>query len=71
MLVMVEKGIIDGVCLAICQYIKANNKYINDYDKNKGSSYLKHWGINNLYRPAMSPNFLPHGFKWVKTNKSV
>ena len=31
---MVEKGIRGGICNAICQYAKANNKYMKDYDKN-------------------------------------
>ena len=37
MLLMIEKG---GVCHAICQYIKVNDKYMKDYDKNKESYYL-------------------------------
>ena len=48
MLLMVEKGISGGICHAIHQYAKANNKYVKDYDKNKESSYLKHWDVNNL-----------------------
>ena len=38
---MVEKGIRDGTCQAIHQYVKPNNKIMKDYDKNKESSYLK------------------------------
>ena len=37
---MVEKGIGGGVCHAIHQYAKANDKYMKDYDKNKESSCL-------------------------------
>ena len=40
MLLMIEKGIKGGICKAIHQYAKANNKYMKDYDKNKESSYL-------------------------------
>ena len=40
-LLMIEKG--------IRGYVKANNKYIKNYDKNKESSYLKHWDVNNWY----------------------
>ena len=41
MLLMVEKGIRGGICHAIHQYAKSNNKYMKDYYKNKESSYLK------------------------------
>ena len=35
MLLMVEKGIREGICHAIHRYAKANYKYMKDYDKNK------------------------------------
>ena len=37
MLLMVEKGIRGGICFAIGRYVKANKKYVKDYDKNKES----------------------------------
>ena len=46
---MVKKGIWGGICHVIHWYAKANNKYLKDYDKNKESSYLKCWDVNNLY----------------------
>ena len=46
---MVEKGIGGGICHTTHQYIKAANKYMKDYNKNKESSYLKYWNVNNLY----------------------
>ena len=63
---MVEKRIRWGICLAIYQYVKANNKYIKDYDKNKESSYLKYWDVNNLYGWAMSQKFPVNKFEWIK-----
>ena len=33
MLLMVEKGIRGGFCQAMHRYAKANNEYINNYDK--------------------------------------
>ena len=54
MLLMVEKGISEGICHFIYRYAKANNKYKKDYDKNKELSYFLYWDINNLYGWAMS-----------------
>ena len=52
-LLMVGNGARRGICHPIFQYTKANNKYIKDYDKNKESSYLQYWDVNNLYGWAM------------------
>ena len=38
MLMIVERGMRDGISHAIHRYAKANNKYIKNYDKNKESS---------------------------------
>ena len=66
MLLMVENGVKDRICHAIYQYVKANKKYMKDYDKNKKSSYLKYWDVNNLYGRTVSQN-LPEGvFNWVE-----
>ena len=46
---MVEKGIRRRIYNTIHRYAKAKNKYMKDYDKNKESSYLKYWDVNNLY----------------------
>ena len=45
---MVKKGIRGGIHNAIHQYVKAKNKYMNDYDKNKESSYLIHQDVNRM-----------------------
>ena len=47
-------------------YAKANNKFMKDDDKNKESSYFKHWDVNNLYGWAMSQKLSINGFKWVE-----
>ena len=46
--------------------MKANNKYIKDYDKNNESSYFQYWHVNNLYGSAMFQKLLLGSFKWVE-----
>ena len=66
MLLMVEKGIRGGICHSIYRYAKANNKYMKDYDKNKESSYLQYWDVNNLYGWAMSQKLPVNKFEWIE-----
>ena len=63
MLLMVERGITGGICNSIHQYARANNKYMKDYDKNKLSSYLNYWDVNNLYGRAMSQKLPVNNFE--------
>ena len=49
MLLMVEEGIRRGICQATHSYAKANNKYMNNYDKNIESSYIEFLDAKNLY----------------------
>ena len=49
MLLMVEKGIRDGICQSIQRYAKANNKYMKSYNKDEKSSYIQYLDANNLY----------------------
>ena len=63
---MVEKGIRGGLCRSIYRYAKANNKYMNDSDKNKESSYNQYWDVNNLYRWPMLQKLPVNNFEWIK-----
>ena len=63
MLLMIENGIRGGICHAIQRYAKANNKYMNDYKKNKGYFYIQYLDTNNLYGMAMSEKLPIKGFK--------
>ena len=63
---MVEKEIRGRICHAIHNYSEANNKYMKDFDKNKESSCLKYWDVNNLYGWAMSQKLLVNNFEWTE-----
>ena len=65
MLLMVEEGIIGGICHAIQRYAKANNKYMKDYDRKKKSSYIQYLDANNLYGKAMTEKLPVRRFKWL------
>ena len=53
MLNMFEKGIRGGMCQASYRYVKANSKYMKNYDKNKEPSFLIYDDANNLYGRSM------------------
>ena len=48
MLLMIEKALRGGICQATHRYAKANNKYMNNYDKKFDSSYIEYLDANNL-----------------------
>lgn len=65
MLLMIESGIRGGITQSITRRVKANNKYLADYNPNEESIFLGYFDANNLYGWAMSKP-LPYGeFKWV------
>ena len=65
MVLMVEEGIRGGICHAIQGYVKANNKYMKDYDRKKKSSYIPYLDANNLYGKAMTEKLPVKGFRWM------
>ena len=62
----IEKGIRGGISYIAKRYAKANNKYMNDYDPEKPSTFTIYLDKNNLYGSAMS-EYPPYGeFRWLK-----
>ena len=49
MLMMVEKGIRGEIVHEVHKYAKANNKYMNNYDKNIESLYFMYLDASSLY----------------------
>ena len=39
---------------------------MKDYDKNKESSYIQYWDVNNLYDWTMSQKLPVNEFEWIK-----
>ena len=71
MLLMVEEGLRGGICNSIHRHVKANNKYMENYDKNKESSYIQYLDANNLYGLAMSQKLPKNNFKWVEDTSRI
>ena len=71
MLLMAQKRIRGGICHAIYRYAQAKKKYMKNYDKNKESSYLKYWDVDNLYGLTMSQNLPVDSFKWVEETSNL
>ena len=63
---MVKKEIRGGICHSIYQYAKASNNYMKDYDKNKGSSYIQCWDVNNFYDQTIVQKLPVNNFEWIK-----
>ena len=66
MILMIEKGIRDGICQATYRHAKANNNYMKNYNKKIELSYIEYLDANNLYGWAMSQKLPVNDFKWVK-----
>ena len=69
MLLMVEKGVRGGVSMISTRYGKANNKYMEEYDSDKPSTYIQYLDANNLYGWAMSCKLPTDGFRWMSPSE--
>ena len=65
MLLMIEKGTFGGVSMISTRFGKANNKYMEEYDPSRPSTYIQYLDANNLYGWAMSKPLPTHHFKWM------
>ena len=66
MLLMVEKGIRGEICHRIYSYVKANNKYMKNYDKSKEASYLNYCDVINSYGWPLSQKLPVNNFEWIE-----
>ena len=66
---MAEEGIRGRICHSIQRYVKANNKYMKNYNDNEESSYIQYLDANNLYGWAISKKLPANGFRWLDCDK--
>lgn len=68
---LLKSNIRGGMTNTFTRYVKANNKYLPDYDPNKESNYIMYLDANGLYGYAMQ-QYLPYDkFDWDRVNWSV
>ena len=65
-LLTVEKGIRGGLCHSRYRYAKANNKYMNNYDKDMESSYLEYFRCEQF---VWMGNVSKASFKWFQMGR--
>lgn len=66
MLMFIEKGIRGRLAQCSLRHVKANNRYMGDYDSNNPVTYLMYYDVNSMNAWAMS-YFLPYGgLKWIE-----
>ena len=63
MILMFEKGMRGGISMISHRYAKANNPYLQNYEKNKENSYIMNMDMNNLYGGAMLAHLPVRNFK--------
>ena len=69
MLQMIESGIRGGYSGVLGKrYVKANNKYLKDYNEKEKSNYLLYLDANNLYGWAMCQPLPTNDFQWEESN---
>ena len=60
-----ERGMRGGISMISHRYAQANNKYLQEYDPEKPTSFITYQDSNNLYGEAMTQSLPVSDFTWV------
>ena len=60
-----ERGMRGGISMISHRYAQTNNKYLQEYDPEKPTSFITYQDSNNLYGEAMTQSLPVSDFKWV------
>ena len=63
---MIEEAVRGRMTQVITKFSEANNKYMQNYDQNKDSSFLQYLDLNSLYPWAMCQKLPMKNFEWCK-----
>ena len=63
---LIEKVSRGGISYIAKRYTEANNKYMNDYDSEKSSTFITYLDKNNLYGWSVSEYLPPGEFEWLE-----
>ena len=66
MQLFIEKGMRGGISYVANRHLKANNKYMANYNPEDDTNYIIYLDANNLYGWAMIQPLPYGGFKWVE-----
>ena len=62
----IEENLRGGVSTINHRLFTANNKYLDDYNPNEPTSYIKYIDANNLYGASMMKKLPVGNFRWLK-----
>ena len=65
----IESNLRGGVTTINHRYFKANNKYLDDYDDLKPSTYAHYIDVNNLYGKGMELPLPTGNFRWLQQDE--
>ena len=71
MYLFIEKGLRGGISMVSQRHAKAINPCMENYDKDKPTSYTQYLDANNIYGWAMSQPMPTEAFQWVDYSERI